>query len=117
MTDFTTRITLERGDIRLARSGERCVTWRPIAGPLSASRRPLFGKETHGDVTTTAVEQVEFVARWSRSAATASPRNRLVEHLEGTDQVRVYDLKACYEVGRRRFLRFVGTRRADDVPH
>lgn len=105
------RIIIERGSMTLDGAGERIVSWQRLAGPLLASKKTLFGKEIHADVTTVAVEQVEFEVVWSAAIRGVSPRDRLVEQVGGG--VRIYDLVATYEVGRRRRLRLIGSRRAD----
>lgn len=101
------RIIIERGSVALDGAGERIITWQRLAGPLAASRRSLFGKEVHGDVTV-ALEQVAFEIQWAPTLRNVGPRERLLELTAG-DQIKSYDIVAVYELGRRRQLRIIGS--------
>jgi len=103
------RVTIERTTPTIDPSGAvPADEWEPIAAPLYATVRPLGGKEMWTAPQFVATEQLEFRLRWSRLVADVSPVDRLV--IVGESDI--YDIMGAHEVGRRRGLRILASRRA-----
>lgn len=106
MANLDRRITLRRATTTVNGFNEPVYTWADLA-TVWASVQPVNDSERLRAGETLALKQIRFTIRYSSTAATVDPRDRL------TFDGREYDINGVKEVGRRMFLEITATARAD----
>lgn len=100
------RITIQRGTATRDATNSEVLSWSNFV-TLSASRRTASARERLAAQEVGAeIEQV-FATRWTPTAATVNPKDRLV--FDG----RTYDIASVEEIGRRDGLLIKAIARAD----
>src|SRR5262245_863768 len=114
------KVTIQRKSITVDLSGQATETWADLAANRWASVNPVSGDERFSTPEIGANQQVEFQVRWSSAIADLSPLDRIIyppvpvtSPETPTPDTSVFDIAAVHEVGRRRALRIIATRRTD----
>lgn len=113
-------IDIQRKSVTPGEGGEPVETWANIAARRPAGYRPLRGDERFGDPQLVANEQVEFRIHYSLSVAALTPQDRIIYPAMSADSppedittMRIHDILAVQEIGRREGLQIITRRRAD----
>lgn len=106
-------------------SGEPIEAWTNTDVRRPAETRSLSAEERFGAPEAIAKEQVEFRIRYSDNVADLTPLSRILHPALTEDEAadpdfvpaerRIHDILAVQEIGRRRALRIVASRRVDVV--
>lgn len=99
-------------------SGAVIETWVTCLARRAASYRPLKGEERYSGPGVSATEQVEFKIRYTENVSALSPLNRLIypapnEPNDEVSSLRVWNILAVNELGRREALAIIAERRPD----
>lgn len=100
------QVRLERRHIMQSESGQPTECWRALA-TVWGSRAPVRGWERTAGPGPAAHEEVAFEIRWALGLGDLDAKDRIVCDGE------TYDVQAVQEIGRRRGLKIIATRKAD----
>lgn len=104
--DLDRRITIQRGTPVRDDLNNEVLAWTDLVA-LSASRRAASTNERLAQQEVGADFEQVFATRWSPTAATINPKDRLV--FDG----RIYDIVSATEIGRRDGILIKATARAE----
>lgn len=103
---FDRRIALKRASTTMNGFNEPEYSWTTLA-TVWAAMTPVNDGERMRAGETLANAQCRFVIRWSATAATVDPRDRL------TFDGREFDINGVKQIGRREYLEITATARAE----
>lgn len=114
------KVTIQRKATTVGDDGSEVETWSDLAARRWASVNPVSGDERFAVPEIGANQQVEFQVRWSSNVADLTPLDRIIYPVvpltspeTPTPDRSIYDIAAVHEIGRRRGLRIIATRRTD----
>jgi SPP1 family predicted phage head-tail adaptor len=102
------RITIQRATVTLNEFNEPIETWGDLA-TVWAKRRDASATESYRAQEVGAEITARFTIRWSTTAASVTPRDRL--SFDG----RLYNITAVRDVGRNRLREIDAVARADEA--
>lgn len=103
---FDRRIAIKRAAATVNAFNEPVYSWSTLA-TVWAQMVPVNDAERMRAGETLANMQARFTIRWSATAATIDPRDRL------TFEEREYDINGVKQIGRREYLEITATARAE----